>query len=172
MDEYVQFLEGWLTTTRLSYLMRNYASPWPTSESIHFIGLCLLIGTVGLFDLRMLGIVKRIPISALHRLIPIGILGYCMNVLTGLTFLSGYPDQYIYNPAFQTKMLFMAGAGLNVFIFYLVTYPSVASLGPTEEAPLGARIAGGVSLVCWIGVIVCGRYITFFRPPWYWCPWC
>jgi hypothetical protein len=95
-----------------------------------------------------------------------------MNVLTGITFLSGYPDQYIYNPAFQTKLVFMGIAGLNVALFYLTMYGRVAATGPNEEAPLPARVAGAVSLVCWIGVIFGGRMITFFRPPWHWCIWC
>jgi len=103
MDAYVKSLQAWLMDTHVSYVMNNYHYAWRTSESIHFIGLSLLIGTVGLFDLRMMGLVKRVPLPALHRLIPFGILGYCMNVMTGLTFLAGAPDQYIYNPAFQMK---------------------------------------------------------------------
>ena len=172
MDSLVQSFQVWIRTTYLSYVMTNVSNSWPVAESIHFIGLCLLIGTVGLFDLRMIGLVKRVPIAALHRLIPFGILGYAMNVLTGISFVAGFPDQYIYNPAFQTKLMFMGVAGLNVVVFYLATYRSVAATGPTEEAPLPARIAGGVSLLCWIGVIFAGRFITFFRPPWHWCPWC
>ena len=173
MDAYVKSLQTWLMNTSVSYAMNNYHYAWRTSESIHFIGLSLLIGTVGLFDLRMMGLVKRVPLPALHRLIPFGILGYCMNVMTGLTFLAGAPDQYIYNPAFQMKMLFMGTAGLNVAVFYLTMYRRVAAAGPEAEAPLPARIAGTVSLLCWIGVIFCGRFLTFFRPPgWHWCPWC
>ena len=172
MDAYVHSLQRWLVTTHVSYFMTHVRWAWPISESIHFIGLCLLIGTVGLFDLRMMGLVKSVPVAALHRLIPFGILGYCMNILTGLTFLSGYPDQYIYNPAFQSKMLFMGTAGLNVAVFYLTMYRRVKVTGPADEAPLPARIAGAVSFVCWLGVIVCGRMLTFYRPPWHWCPWC
>ena len=172
METLVQSFQAWIKTTYVSYVMTNVNWAWPISESIHFIGLCLLIGTVGLFDLRMIGLVKRVPLAALHRLIPFGILGYCMNVLTGFTFLAGYPDQYIYNPAFQSKILFMAVAGLNVAVFYLTMYRRVAAAAPGDEAPLPARIAGGVSLICWIGVIFGGRFITFFRPPWHWCPWC
>lgn len=172
MDEFVKSLQVWLTSTHLSYVMNNFKWAWRTSESIHFIGLSLLIGTVGVFDLRMIGLVKGVPLAALHRLIPFGILGYSMNVMTGLTFLAGAPDQYIYNPAFQLKMLFMAVAGLNVALFYLTMYRRVSASGPGDEAPLPARIAGGVSLLCWIGVIFCGRFLTFFRPPWHWCPWC
>ncbi len=87
-------------------------------------------------------------------------------------FLAGASDQYIYNPAFQMKMLFMGTAGLNVAVFYLATYRRVAATAPADEAPFRARIAGGVSLLCWVGVIFCGRFLTFYRPPWHWCPWC
>jgi hypothetical protein len=172
VDALVQSFQAWLRTTFIADVMTNVNWAWPISESIHFIGLCMLIGTVGVFDLRMLGFVKRVPLTALHRLIPFGILGYGLNVMTGITFLSAYPDQYFYNPAFQTKLLFMAVAGLNVAAFYLTMYRRVSAGGPEDEAPLSARIAGGVSLVCWLGVIFAGRFITFFRPPWHWCPWC
>jgi hypothetical protein len=172
VDALVHSLQVWLKTTQLYYIMNNVNWAWRTSESIHFIGLCLLIGTVGLFDLRMIGLVKRVPVAALHRLIPFGILGYVMNVMTGITFLAGASDQYIYNPAFQMKMLFMGTAGLNVAVFYLATYRRVAATAPGDEAPFRARIAGGVSLLCWVGVIFCGRFLTFYRPPWHWCPWC
>jgi hypothetical protein len=145
---------------------------WPIAESLHFIGLCLLFGIIGLFDLRLIGFLKRLPLAALHRLIPWGILGYGINVLTGLTFISGFPDQYIHNPAFQTKILFMTTAGLNVVVFYLATYRHILDVGSGQDAPRRARIAGAVSLLCWTGVIVCGRFITFFRPPFHWCFWC
>ena len=74
---------------------------WPAAESVHFLGLSLLIGCIGLFDLRLLGLGKRIPIAALHRLIPWGLAGYGINVVSGLAFLMTEPDQYIYNPEFH-----------------------------------------------------------------------
>ena len=172
MDNTVHALQHWLEGTYVSYYMNHFTWAWATSESLHFIGLCLLIGTVGVFDLRMIGLIKRVPVASLHRLVPIGVAGYCLNLLTGLTFLAGITDQYIYNPAFQFKMSFMAVAGLNVALFYLTMYRRVAATGPDEEAPLAARIAGAVSFICWMGVIVSGRMLTFFRPPWHWCPWC
>src|SRR5262249_9651034 len=84
---------------------------WPAAESIHFVGLSLLIGTIATFDLRLLGMARQIPVAALHRLIPWGLLGYGLNILTGAMFLMTEPDQYIYNPAFHFKLLFMAFAG-------------------------------------------------------------
>ena len=107
----------WLVSTLKSVnpVLRFMTSDWgwPTAESIHFLGLSLLVGTIGLFDLRLLGVAKRIPIAALHKLIPWGLLGYGINVVSGLAFLMTEPDQYIYNPAFHFKVLFMAVAGFN-----------------------------------------------------------
>ena len=91
---------------------------WPVAESLHFLGLSLLIGTVGVFDLRMVGLGSGISYRHLHRLVPVGVLGYAINVVTGTMFLSSAPDQYLYNPAFQTKLGFMLLAGCNVCLLY------------------------------------------------------
>src|SRR6185295_18408047 len=93
---------------------------WPAAESIHFLGLSLLVGMIFLFDLRLLGLAKRIPIAALHKLVPWGITGYGINLVSGAFFLMAEPDQYIYNPAFHFKLLFMAVAGINALSFYLL----------------------------------------------------
>ena len=133
-------------------------------ETVHFLGLSLLVGTIGMFDLRLLGMAKRVPIVAVHRLVPWGILGYVLNVVTGALFLTTEPREYIYNPAFHFKMLFMALAGFNVLAFYLTTFRKVKVLGSGDDAPRIAKVMAGVSLVMWIGVIVCGRFLTFYRP--------
>jgi hypothetical protein len=172
LDDTLREFATWLTTTSLADFMTG-AWQWPIAESLHFIGLSALIGTVGLFDLRLLGLAKQIPFQALHCLIPWGIGGYVLNILTGLCFLTAMPDQYMYNPAFQLKILSMAIAGVNVLMFYTTMFQKVKVLGPGEQAPLAARIIGGVSLTCWLGVILFGRLITFFRPPaFHWCFWC
>ncbi len=145
---------------------------WPAVESLHFLGLSLLIGTVGVFDLRMIGLAKGIPMSALHKLVPWGIGGYTLNVLTGAMFVTSAPDQYLFNPAFQTKLALMAIAGINVLVFYRVAFAAVKLAGADDSAQLAAKVAAAISLSCWIGVIVCGRLITVFRPPYYWCFWC
>ena len=157
----------WLEGTRISWVMNNVRWAWPLCESIHFVGLSLLLGTVGFFDLRLLGFARRIPMAAFHRLIPLGITGFAMNALTGLCFLAGTPDQYFINAAVQAKVMFLAVAGLNVAAFYTTMFRRVRKVGPGEQAPLFARIVGGVSLCCWIGVMTAGRLITFYRPSFY-----
>jgi hypothetical protein len=161
----------WLKSTTIAEIMHT-AWAWPIAESFHFLGLSLLIGTIGLFDLRLIGIFKKIPLPALHRLIPWGILGFFINILSGISFFITEPDQYLYNPSFQLKMLFITLAGINVFLFYTTMFREVKTCGPGDQAPWPARIMGGASLVLWIGVMSCGRLITFFRPPIHSCPWC
>lgn len=158
----------WLVSTLaqvhpVSALMRT-AWAWPLAESAHFIGLCLLIGTVGLFDLRLLGLGTRIPMWALHRLIPIGLVGFAVNAVTGFMFLMTEPDQYIYNPAFQLKVLFIMAAGVNALAFYVTAYRETMAPGGSHQAPSKAKLIATISFSLWISVIIAGRLLTFYRP--------
>jgi hypothetical protein len=144
-------------------LMRT-AWAWPIAESLHFIGLTLLVGTIGAFDLRLLGVGKRIPIAAMHRFIPWGIAGFVLNVCTGSMFLLTDPDQYIYNPSFHFKLLFIVIAGLNASAFYLTSFRQIFTGAPVYDAPRRAKIIAAISLCAWMGVITGGRLLTFYRP--------
>ena len=137
---------------------------WPIAESLHFIGLTLLVGTIFLFDLRLLGVGSRIPIEAVHRLIPFGLAGFACNAVTGVMFVMAEPDQYVYNPSFHWKVLFITLAGLNAGMFYLTSYRRVVALGAPRVTPPLARVIAVVSISLWIGVIVAGRLLTFYRP--------
>ena len=149
--------------TQVAALMQtNWA--WPITESIHFVGLTLLFGSIVAWDLRLLGLAKQVPIAAFHRLIPFAVLGFAINAASGTFFLMTDPDQYVYNPAFHLKMLCVILAGANVVLFYLTMYRQVNRLGPGAQGPVLARLSGAVSLVLWVTVIVCGRMITFYRP--------
>jgi hypothetical protein len=65
-------------------------------------------------------------------------------------------------------MLLVALAGLNVLVFYVAVFKRFKAPAPHLGTPAVARIFGAVSLICWTGVIICGRLITFYRP--YPCP--
>lgn len=145
---------------------------WPLMETVHFIGLSMLIGAVGAFDLRMMGFAKAIPIRALHRLVWVGVAGFGLNVLSGGLFFVSAAGQYLYNPAFQLKALSMLIAGLNVAVFYSTVSRRVLGDDADARIPMAARIIAGVSLISWLCVVGCGRLLTFFRPPYQWCFWC
>lgn len=160
----LEALRRWFETLPTHDMMLDTRWAWPISESIHFFGLCLLIGTVGLFDLRLMGVAKQLSPALLHRLIPFGIAGFFLNVTTGTFFLSATPDQYIYNNAFRAKVVFLAIAGINVLLFYTTMFRKVRTLGPGDDVPLPAKVIGAVSLSMWIAVISAGRFLTFYRP--------
>jgi len=137
---------------------------WPVAESVHFIGLTLLVGTIALFDLRLLGVGRRVPIAAMHRLVPLGVLGFVMNASTGSLFLMTEPDQYVYNPSFHLKAVFLAVAGVNAMLFYATGCWRRVEEGRSSDAPRAAKVIAVVSLSAWLGVIVAGRLLTFHRP--------
>jgi hypothetical protein len=161
-------LSGWiepiLRESPMGDFVRESRWAWPVLESLHFFGMALLVGTVGVFDLRLLGFARGIPYGALHGLIPLGIAGFLLNASTGLFFLAGTPDQYLYNRAFIVKVSLMIVAGLNVAFFYGRVFKGLQRIAGDAAPPFGARLAGGVSLTAWIGVMSAGRLLTFFRP--------
>jgi hypothetical protein len=167
MDGVMQPWEVWVRHTGLSHFVLQHAWLWPTMETLHYFGLSLLLGTVGLFDLRVLGLGKAIPPAALHRLVPLGVAGFLLNLATGAVFFSGFPEQYAYNHAFHFKLAFMAIAAINVAVFYSSAFAEVRRMGPGEDAPARAKVMAGVSLAAWVAVLTCGRLLTFFRPPFF-----
>lgn len=155
----------WILATQLSGFVLDNGWVWPIAEALHFMGLVLLVGTVSMFDLRILGLGRGIPPAAIHRLIPFGLLGFGISVLTGIVFISGTPDQYFYNSAFHFKLVFLTLMGLNAALFYAAPFRAVEALGPLEDTPRLAKVCAGLSLAALVGVMCCGRMLTFFRPP-------
>lgn len=136
---------------------------WAAAETVHFMGLCLLLGTIGAYDLRLLGVAKNLPIGALERLIPWGVAGFGICALTGAFFVFGNhwtANAYLANPAFQWKMLLILLAGINVMAFNALGLPRRVAVVPTgTRVPLSAQVIAATSLVFWIAVIVLGRFL-------------
>jgi hypothetical protein len=146
---------------------------WAIAESIHFCGICLLFAAVAMFDLRLMGLVRGISLPALHRLVPLGVLGFLLCVTSGTLFVLTQPGLYLYNPAWQIKMLLLLIAGINMVLFYVTAFRRVSLLRPDATPALAARVFGAVSVLGWVGAVAAGRVITAFRPPGYfWCVWC
>jgi len=154
-----------LRATEMSLFIRQESYwVWPTLETFHFTGMAMLIGAIGLFDLRVLGMAKAIPPAAIHRLIPWAIAGFFINITTGILFFIGNPDQYAFNNAFHFKVAFLTLAGLNIVAFYTTAFQEVKALPAGADAPLRSKVITAISLSSWVGVIICGRLLTWFRP--------
>ena len=150
------------------FVQQNEPWLWPLMQSLHYVGGSLLLGTVGLFDLRLLGLGKGVSPAALHRLIRFGIAGWCLNLMLGIVFFFGHPDQYFYNNSFRLKVSFMTVAGLNILAFYGTdAFAQTKKMSPDAAAPARIKLIAAVSLAMWVGILICGRLITFFRPPFF-----
>jgi len=132
---------------------------WATCETLHFIGLCLLFGVASFVDLRMLGLMKGISFKALHRLLPWGVLGFGINMITGMFFFVAAYDQYTTNLVYQWKLVLMMLAGLNVLYFTIFDEPWEVEAG--DNAPPMAKFVAASAFVLVIGVIFCGRMLPF-----------
>jgi uncharacterized membrane protein len=140
--------------------MVNLTWGWPASETIHFVGLCLLFGVVLLVDLRMLGFMKGVPYSTLHRLLPWAVLGFGLNVATGFLFFVGAPPTfYVTNATFYWKLGLILVAGANALYFTVFDQPW--ALGAGGAPPLAARVAAASGILLWTAVIFCGQMLPF-----------
>ena len=162
----MEALSDLLAATNLVAFVNDNDWVWPACEMTHFLGMALLIGTVGLVDLRILGVAKGLPIAQLEKLVPWGVAGFVMNVTTGFMFVAGNPIggpiEYLLNLSFQIKMSLVLIGGLNLIAFYVTGIArSLEAVGPSGEAARGAKIVAIVSLVSWFGVILFGRLIMY-----------
>jgi hypothetical protein len=132
---------------------------WPAAESLHFIGLSLLMGVVLLIDLRMLGVMKQVSVHALDRLIPWGVLGFGLNLLTGMIFFVAAPEQYIDNVAFFWKIGLMILAVFNGL--YFTVYDRAWALAPGDDATPLSKVMAASALLLWVGVMYYGSMLPF-----------
>jgi uncharacterized membrane protein len=136
---------------------------WAFMMDMHFVGLAVLIGTVGILNLRVLGFAKQIPFQSVHQFVPWAIAGFGINLVTGVLAFAGMDQYYTYDWAFWLKMLAIMLLGLNVAVFYLTgAFESVKGLGPGENAPGLAKFIAATSMVLWFAVITLGRYIQSY----------
>jgi hypothetical protein len=150
-----------LKSTALSHAMVDSTWLWPLCETLHFIGLALLLGTAGLFDLRLMGFFKRIPVSAAMQMRPWAAVGVLINLVTGSMFYIGAPGQYASNPAWYAKLSFLAIAIANILFFETRQGSRMLAMTDQEDTPLSFKVAGAVSITSWLAVLYFGRMLPF-----------
>jgi hypothetical protein len=159
----LQTLFQWLYDTQLAEAIRSNEMLFPWLESLHVLAITLVLGSIVVVDLRLLGIASRNrPVTRLIReVLPVTWCAFGAAVLTGGTLFTSNAVAYSKNFPFQMKMVLMALAGLNMLAFHFVTYRSVAQWDETPVTPTAARVAGGVSMALWLGIVAFGRWIGF-----------
>jgi len=142
--------------------MREWLWLYPSVEIVHIVGFVILVGSVAMFDLRVLGLSKGIPVRRLSRhLLPWSAGALVLIVPTGLLMFSAHASDFITNRAFLLKMALLVSAGLNAAYFHMGPYQTVTSWDVEVPAPLAAKLSVALSLMLWLGVISCGRLLAY-----------
>jgi uncharacterized protein DUF6644 len=153
----------WLESTSLAVAMRQWAWLYPIVEITHIMGFILLVGAAFMFDLRLLGLSRHLPVAGMaHHLLRWARASLLLVIPTGLMMFIAHANEFATNPAFQLKLTFIAAAFLNAAVFHRWPFRSVGDWDTEVHAPAAARFAGVVSLVLWTSVVACGRLLAYF----------
>jgi hypothetical protein len=154
----LESLEG----TALATVVRESAWLYPTAELLNILGFVFLVGAAAMFDLRLLGLSRAVPVRALAgHLLPWSRAGLLVVVPTGLLMFASDATVMAANPAFRLKLLLLLAGGLNALAFHLGPFRSVRDWDRGAPSPARARLAAVLSLLIWTAVIAAGRLIAY-----------
>jgi len=158
---------GALEASGVGQAMRQWLWLYPSVEIVHITGIALLFGSIAVFDMRLLGLSRSIPVKTLARhVLPWTAASFLLIIPSGLLMFTAHATEFIQSDVFVLKICLILAAGLNVALFHAITFRT-ADVWDSEEMrklppPPSARIAGALSLALWISVIACGRLLAYF----------
>jgi hypothetical protein len=153
----------WIYGTPLSLSIRESIWVYPILNVLHCVGILLVAGTIVVVDLRLLGFgLRRSPVSNVVReVLPWTLSGFTFMFITGSLLAWSEPVRLYHSLFFPWKLVFLALAGFNALLFHYGIYRNVGAWDLASLTPLRARVAGIVSIVCWICVIAAGRAVGY-----------
>ena len=150
---------AWLTSASVGKFVLGHSWAWPTLETLHFVGMSLMFGVLMVVNLRLLGWMRGMSFAAAHRLLPLGILGFGVNFVTGMLFFIAASQQYTENVAFHWKMILLELAGVNFLV--LTVFDGGWALPAGAEASFSGQLLGASALFLLVGVMYFGRMLPF-----------
>ncbi len=152
----------WLEKTAVAATIRQSLWLYPALEIIHIVGIVLLAGAAILFDLRLLGYAKNIPLLDLAPLLLTwSRRGLWFIIPSGFLLFSTNSVALGHDPVFWLKMILLILAGLNAWLFGAFTFRSVSTWNQNIPGPPAARAAAIGSLILWLTIIACGRLLAY-----------
>lgn len=132
---------------------------YPLIETAHVLTLCLFLGLIALWDLRLAGLgLRGVPITEVaERVLPWSLVGFVIMTISGVLLFYSGPVKAAANPFFQVKMVMIALTGVNALAFHLTIFKKVGDWDRSPTPPMRVKLAGIVSIVLWCGVVICGR---------------
>jgi ABC-type anion transport system duplicated permease subunit len=161
----IQGLSAALTIPVMQGYVNEHAWVWPVCEMIHYVGMSLIIGLIGTLDLRILGLFKGLPIGSLKPFVPLAVIGFIGNLITGVIFVTGTAsgaEFYIENLSFQLKGVALLLAFVNLVIFQVTGLEKAVYEVPANgDAPTVAKVIAVISIFAWIFTIFFGRLLMY-----------
>ena len=153
----------WLENTPLAITIAESTWLFPLIEGSHILALPLSVGMIVLFDLRLLGLAFRDgpALRIMKEVMRWSRAGFAVTFLTGVLLFMTHAGKAYGNTFFRTKLMLLLLLGVNAAVYQIVFYPKMAEWDVAHRTPLGARVCAGLSLIAWIGVIVCGRTMAY-----------
>ena len=153
----------WIKELPLGAAVRESRWMFAAGETFHFFGLCLLVGGLLIVDLRLLGFIRRVPMRAALAFLPFAIVGFLINLVTGIEFFVTDPFMYWPSPAFKLKMFLIVLAGLNALVFTVMERRHMLVLADDENTGAYVKATAGISLSLWLAVLLLGRLLPAFE---------
>lgn len=154
----------WLESSALAVNVRHSHLLYPVIEIVHIIGFVVLVGSAFLFDLRLLGLSKNIPVTDLARhLLPLSRLSLLLVIPSGFLLFMTQAISLSTNDVFWTKLSLIFLAFLNAGYFHLYTFRHVAGWNQSQPTAASAKVSGIISILLWAGVITCGRFLAYLE---------
>jgi hypothetical protein len=153
----------WIYQTPMSVAIRESIWVYPILDVLHCVGILLVAGTIVVVDLRLLGFgLRRLPVSSVvGQVLPWTLGGFGFMLITGSLLAWSEPVRLYKSLFFPWKLLFLAIAGLNALLFHYGVYRGVGAWDSDSLTPARARLAGAISIACWICVIAAGRAVGY-----------
>lgn len=151
----------WLEHTAIANAIRTTPWMYPTFETLHYVGLSLLVGGIMLIDLRVLGFARQLSLKSMIGLLPFVWVGFIINATTGsLLFIYGATGFGV-NRAFWLKMTFMVIAGLNALAFDLAVRRATSDWVGADRPPSYVKVFATLSFALWLCVVTTGRWMAY-----------
>lgn len=134
--------------------LQSHAWAYPALETVHIVGIGVLLGNLLLLELRVFGRGAVLPVQALARLsLSLALGGFVLAASSGLLMFASQPEELLANRAFTLKMLLLLAAGCNAAVFH-----ARGSLRRLDRTARGLML---VSTLNWLAVVACGRWIAY-----------
>jgi len=153
----------WLASTPGSIALHESRYMFIVVLTVHVLTLTVFVGTAVMIDLRFLGVtLSRVPVSEImSRLLPWTTAGFVVMIVSGGLLFYAAPVLRYQNLFFRMKMVALALAVANAWVFYRTTYRTVADWDLAPVPPRRIRVAGAISLLLLALIITTGRMMAY-----------